>query len=362
MANIAYVDHSFHRQTVSSAFIPEILQRHGCTVTFYWDESWDGGQPVFLNEILHHDVIIIFQNLPAFTGKLGPKHPNIIFVPMLDFYSVTAKRGFDYSTYFRNLSGVKFLNFSKSFHYVCQALGLYSQYYQYFQKPQVQRVVPEVGLHGFFWCRRPSQIGWETVRKLINGTVFDSFHLHLVPDPGESNAVVPTQEEKQRHNITISTGWFPQKSDYEYVLGKANVFFAPRLEEGIGQATLEALSRGQCVVAPDNGTMNEYISKELTGLLYDPEAPEPLDFSYVNLLGKQAFRFAEKGYQAWSGSEEALVDYLLTPSAPYYSAMPPRAPLAPGSIMKYVSQIPMVARYAPYFRALMAKFSHTAIP
>ena len=50
---------------------------------------------------------------------------------------------------------------------------------------------------------------------------------------------------------------------------RANVYFAPRLEEGIGQTFLEAIRWGRCVVAADNRTINEYIIHGVNGLLYD---------------------------------------------------------------------------------------------
>ncbi len=40
MARIAYVDHSFHRTTRSTEFLPEILERHGHQVQHFWDDAW----------------------------------------------------------------------------------------------------------------------------------------------------------------------------------------------------------------------------------------------------------------------------------------------------------------------------------
>jgi hypothetical protein len=60
---------------------------------------------------------------------------------------------------------------------------------------------------------------------------------------------------------------------------KANVFFAPRAREGIGMAFLEAMARGQCVVANHAPTHSEYITHNVSGVLFDLQNPALLDFS-----------------------------------------------------------------------------------
>jgi glycosyltransferase involved in cell wall biosynthesis len=52
-----------------------------------------------------------------------------------------------------------------------------------------------------------------------------------------------------------------------------NVFVAPRRFEGIGLSFLEAMARGQVVIAENNATMNEYIVHDVNGLLYEPDRP-----------------------------------------------------------------------------------------
>lgn len=317
--NIAYIDHSFHKKTQSTRFLFHLLEKKH-TVTPYWDESWNGGSPVKLKSLLHHDAIVCFQILPASLRNMGKQHPNITFVPMLDSYGMTARQGNDIQPLFQNLYNIKFLNFSKSLHYFCQGSGLCSKYVQYWQKPAAQRPPAALsGLHGFFWCRRPSQINWLTIRKLIGKNRFDSLHLHMVPDPGEPGPVLPGPEEQALHHITISDGWFASKQDYETLLSKANVFFAPRVEEGIGQAMLEAFCRGQCVVAPDCGTMNEYIYPQYNGILYDPNDPQEIDLNNIAILCENAFQSAAYGYSQWEKNSEAIEKFITTPTHELYT-------------------------------------------
>ena len=95
------------------------------------------------------------------------------------------------------------------------------------------------------------------------------------------------------------TDWFKEQSEYYKTLLASNIFFAPRIKEGIGIAMLEAMSMGMCVVAPDCPTMNEYIKHNVNGLLYDPNNPEPLDFSNAETLGEKARSSLEEGRIAW---------------------------------------------------------------
>ena len=60
MASVAYVDHSFHRTTKSTGFLPEILRRHGHVVDNFWDDAWQGGAPVEWAAVRSYDVVIMF--------------------------------------------------------------------------------------------------------------------------------------------------------------------------------------------------------------------------------------------------------------------------------------------------------------
>lgn len=343
MATIAIIDHSFHKKTKSSRFFTDFLQERGHRLSYYWDESWQGGAPVFLdNSICKHDIIICFQILPTYVKKLASHHPNIIFVPMLDTYGFTAHRGLNFGPYFAALHGIKIINFSKILHYYCQGIGLYSRYFQYWLPHIIDEPPLSTGLHGFFWCRRPSQINWHTVKALIGDTVFDSFYLRLIPDPGEKITDIPTPEEQKRHNMTISYEWFTDKEEYEALLKKTNVFFVPRLEEGIGLAMLDSFRRGHCIVSPDHGTMNEYIKNGYNGILYDYTDPQTINILDLPSIQKNILHDAEQGYLHWEKSLSQLEEYILTPSEKYYAQLKLRTPFPPDSFIRYISQIPYI--------------------
>lgn len=309
MPTLAFLDHSFHTKSKATAFLVELLRRH-FEVETYWDESWNNGPRINHRDVAskRYDAIIIFQMVELFTpAELKRLNcDNIIIVPMYDaHYDVRDLLWLRYRT-------CKFLCFSKTLHAWLRSLGIDSAAVQYFieSAPEPKTGIPS-GLNGFFW-QRTSDITWDQIKILISGTKFDQFHIHCVTDPPGYTLVMPSEAERETHRITFSE-WFPKKMDYMHTLEQASVFFAPRLQEGIGMSFLEAMAKGKCVVAPDNPTMNEYIEHGVNGLLYDPDHPSPLDFSDVHTLGARARETCAAGYRKWIGSEGDIFGFINRP-------------------------------------------------
>lgn len=317
MKKIAYIDHSFHKKTVSTQFIPELLRSKGYQVDFFWDERWQGGSSVDFGKVVQYDAVIMFQSFAEISTDYYQKlHPNITYIPMLDQFGVWKGPWFNLREFWKPFQGCKVVNFSFAAHGMVMGMGIRSKLVKYYQQPTINMIAKQ-GLHGFLWVRRENEVSWQHVKQLIGHTKFDSFHIHIAKDPGSPDVLSPSQKEMEKYNLTVST-WFDQKEDFEAVLSKANVFFAPRMEEGIGQSFLEAFARGQCVVAPNNGTMNEYIQDGFTGLLYDHENIQPLDFSNVPEICDNAYRSCQAGYKQWIKSQDALVDFILMPNEEAY--------------------------------------------
>jgi hypothetical protein len=311
MAKIAYVDHSYHKTTVSTKFLPDLLEDRGHQVDFFWDNKWQGGKAVNFKEVEHYDVVIMFQSFCEIANEqfFSKLHKNIIYIPMLDQFGIWRGPINSNSHFWKTFQGCKVLNFSTAVHGMTVGMGIRSKLVRFYRKPIEYREIKK-GLHGFLWIRLEDEISWLMVKKLIGNTKFDSFHIHMAKDPGSSDIKSPSDEDMKKYNITLST-WFDKKEDFEKVLEKSNVYFTPRMEEGIGQSFLEAFARGQCVVAPNNGTMNEYIQNNFTGLLYEWENPQPLDFSNVLNITQYAHTSNVVGYKNWLNSYDDLVDFIL---------------------------------------------------
>ncbi len=318
MARIAYVDHSYHQKTLSTQFIPDTLRKHRHTVDFFWDDSWKGGGNIPFSRVADYDVVIMFQcRCEAETPHFRKIHPNVVYIPMLDSFEIHRGPLYNFSWHWEPFQGCKVLSFSSGVHSIATAFGIRSLAVRYYQEP-IACALPLDALWGFFWIRHEDHVSWPMVRSLIGETTFSRVHLHISPDPGSPPPALPSAAEIKKYGITTST-WFENKRDLLDIVAQSNIYFAPRRAEGIGQSFLEAMARGQCVVAPDNGTMNEYIIHGLNGLLYSPDRPAALDFSRWAELGENARKSVEGGLARWREQESRVVDFILTPAQELYA-------------------------------------------
>ena len=319
---ICYVDHSFHQKTLSTQFVAEMLRKQGITVDFVWDDAWQGGAPVNLDELVgSYDAFIFFQ-LAAKSARPYYKLPvNITFIPMFDSFGNDRTLHF-HRDYWKSFAGVKILNFSRALHSAASSHGLASRYFQYFPDPSLYAAAEAVdGLTGFLWQRLPQEINWDLVKKVTTGTAFDAFHLHMAVDPFHKQ-VYPAKAEQEKYRISL-TDWFEDRSEYYRKVAASQVYFTPRPSEGIGMSFLEAMAMGKCVVSPDFGTMNDYILHGVNGLLYDFHRPQPLDFSRAAQLGARARESIERGFEQWEKREAELVEYIVTPPDKIYNRLYP---------------------------------------
>ncbi len=306
--NISFVGHSHHRVTQSSRFFVDLLQQIG-EVETVWDETWRGIEPVDTRRMAESaDLIVVWQSVAYIKRLALLKHPNLVYVPMFD-----AARDLRRS-FWQPLNGVKILNFSSTLHQRLQQFGCRSAaYFQYFPNPDNHRPTEDFSsLRGFFWQRQPRP-AWKQIRKLL-GSEFTSFHLHLATDPNTSEPATPDEVDRQRWRIAISH-WFPERAELLQRLASANVYFAPRIHEGIGLSFLEAMAMGMAVCATDTPTHNEYIADHANGFLYSLDRPEPPDWSRAMEMGRRARMSVEQGHRRWVADRDRLIDFLTRPDA-----------------------------------------------
>ena len=95
------------------------------------------------------------------------------------------------------------------------------------------------------------------------------------------------------------------------VLKTANcdVFIAPRKKEGIGIATVEAISRGQYIVGFNDSTMNEYIVDEKIGFLFDSKNNKKIKLQ--NIIDNYKYRIenANFKYNEWNKNKKKIIDF-----------------------------------------------------
>lgn len=309
LPKLLFVGHSFHQRTGSSRFLLDILSQH-FAVTTIWDDSWqDGGTPLSADRINDHapDLTLFFQSLPKRAVLRRLRCRRLFWAPMRDGISLLPAP-------WRRLkpSGLRLISFCREAHDYCAAAGLESHAVQYWPTPlDASPVIGDEPLRLFFWMRHGTP-GWPTLKALLGSTRPERIVLRTVADPGETLSL-PTEAERAEYRIEQVPDWL-EKADYLRLLGSCNAFMAPRLLEGIGLSFLDAMALGQAVIAPDRATMNEYVQHGVNGWLYDPDAPQPLDFSNLRSLREQALRDVSVGHARWLGSLPALIGYLSDPA------------------------------------------------
>lgn len=315
---IAYIDHSYHERTKSTVFLSDILIKSGFDVEFFWDSSYCGGTPVNFDELLgNYDAYIFFQVYPKSSIPFHQTGANITFIPMLDSYWNQGM--FHYSKYLEYFNGCKVLCFSRYLTNAFLSNGVAAKFFQYYPNPDHYNVNYEFEkINSFFWVRYPEMVSWHMVKQVLKVADVHSTHIHLAVDPGKEIDIIPP-EDVDRFNITTSE-WFDNKGEYMKRVQNSQLYFAPRHCEGIGMSFLEAMAMGKCVVAMNNGTMNEYITSGLNGILYDVDhkgnvklIPESLSLSSDNIrmMCQNARRSIEQGYQHWKTRETSIVDFIV---------------------------------------------------
>ncbi|MES2712867.1 MAG: glycosyltransferase, partial [Pseudomonadota bacterium] len=174
-------------------------------------------------------------------------------------------------------------------------------------------VAPVSAGDGIFCWPRRDEFGWPMLKRLLPVGSSGRLHLHDHADPGAPPPAMPDAGDIAAHNITLSR-WFEDRAALDTLLAGFRTYVAPRLHEGIGMAFLEAMARGQCVVAADRPTMSEYIIHGVNGLLFDPDRPTPLDLSAAVRLGDRARGLVALGHARWQRDAAGrLVDALTAP-------------------------------------------------
>ena len=184
-------------------------------------------------------------------------------------------------------------------------------------------VDPEPQYAGFFWQRR-QELQWETLRSLVGDSRLSWINLHQAPDLHSSPVTAIPKSDQESYRLRFSA-WSEDRSTYDEALRQAGIYFAPRLYEGIGMSFLEAMAMGKAIVAPDNPTMNEYLTHNVNGYLFNPEDPRPVALTRFREMGKMARETIERGRPRWLRSREELGHWLLTGTSPKRRCLGPAA-------------------------------------
>jgi hypothetical protein len=309
MKKFLYIGHSFHQKTRSTEFFIEILKNH-FDIEFLWTLPRLATMEIKNSGVLFkdYDAIIMFQILPHVNELKQFKCQNITLIPMYD--NDLDKTYSQWSKYYE----YKFINFSKSLYNKLNFLGIKKNLYlQYapeiplFQSKNSNKSKVDI----FFWQRSKS-LNWDLIRQIINPDQVNSVHIHRI-DADETKDLwfqKPDDKDIKKYNMTFSS-WFENKNELMDKIRNCDVFIQPRYNEGIGQAFIEAMSYGKCVISPDLPTMNEYIENGVNGILYNPKDLTKLNLSNHASLGAEAKKTIANIRTIWEDKKENILEFIL---------------------------------------------------
>lgn len=168
------------------------------------------------------------------------------------------------------------------------------------------------------------------LHRVLSGLSVASYRFRYFPDPA-AVAGYGMEDGDRREVFHTSRGGPPSREEMAVLLGPdaARPVDAPARD---GEARmdsdtpppfhevpsfLDAMAAGRCVIAADAPVANEYIVHGVTGLLYDPGAPAPLDLSSSARIGDRAAHFMRDGHRAWHlDAGTRLKDVLFSDHAP----------------------------------------------
>ena len=313
---ICFVGHRFHERTGSTKFLQSILSELGevTTLASSPDDDRMADDAIVVEYLTNRYDLWVFLQTEYIAARLVPLGlRNAVLVPMYD--GAWARP----DDFFRQFVNCRFLSFSRALHTRLQRLDQRSASFEYWPAPlpPIERPSERASWSAFFWERKPLDVpNARTVAQQCRALEIKKLHIHAAPDfPAEAMSAHGYRNRDNLAGVSLTTStWFESADEFRTVSGQPLFHFAPRLYEGIGMTMLEAMARGQIVVAPDRPTANEYIGHMSSGILYDPDRPTDLPEltePEAMELSAAARKRVERGHAAWEADRERLVSFLL---------------------------------------------------
>lgn len=297
---VLFVEHEFRKFTKSTTFLEELLRRHfEVEVRYLAPEPYEAGSVEFETDA---DLVVIVQMDFLASHFLEAGIPTVI-APMFDA-SGNLPEG-----HWESVGDASFLAFSFALHSQFRSAGNESLLVKYYPPPQVSAVDDFEQIRAYLWQRRPdSGLHWMYVNHML-GEQMDNLHIHRAPDDSAFDGPQFDLRGELPFSITTSK-WSKEATEAAAHASKANVYISPRHTEGIGLGFLEAMARGQIVIAPDSATHNEYIAHSINGFLSDGSRLNLPERGALRLIAQSALDSCRIGHERWLESEPRLVSFL----------------------------------------------------
>lgn len=296
MKKMLYVGHSYHLKTKSVLFLIEILKKEYDINFISFDPYTNSYDGLAEAQESNYDVLLTLQIMPEMDFLVENfRFEQGVVVPM---YDQIITRDYDPWPEYR---GFKVLCFSETLHNQLIRRGYRSYYIQYFPRP-FENIDYGNPKSVFFW-QRLEKINIKVVSTLLEDMDIEHIHIHKSLDPNQKFI----EPDSNLNEIITYSEWFDHASEMQEIMQESAFYIAPRIYEGIGMSFLEAMAMGRCVIAPNEPTMNEYITNGVNGILYDVDHVEPVSIEDVRRIQENSIEYIQKGYRKW---EECKGDIL----------------------------------------------------
>ena len=302
---LAYIDYWSHQSTNSGDFLREILSEEFEIVNFWWKPN----EKIPIEEINKFDHMFFFHAMFPYQIMKKFRNKKIMWAPMYD--ALNFRNQFFESIFWKQMSslGIKVLKFSNKITKSINNEDIESLKLNYFIKPNFLPKTNEGNkINIFFWDRGRIQIkDWLYLfdKKDLNEIVY-----FPNPDPGIFKIKENNLNQQKKYNIKYINKKFLPKNEYLKIFEKCNVFIAPRKKEGIGLTVVEAISKGMFIVGYDDATMNEYISDERVGFIYNEKTLKKVNSNNVVQNYEYRKKNAELNYNKWAEGKKKIIPLL----------------------------------------------------
>jgi len=302
---VLFIDHVFHKKTRSTNFLLDLLRENFEHVDTEYVDIEGTRHIDALQKARVHDLVVIFQLDFLAIPFLATGIPTVV-VPM---YDGSANMPHEH---WLAMNSASFVNFSRSLHERIGEAGGRSMLLRYFVEPCEEAALPNFDdLRGILWMRRPQDGLTPKYFESLLPDQLATLHVHNAPDDG-SPRDLSDPEYRVRSVLLTESGWGSSSDGYRLAMQKCNVFFAPRMSEGIGVAMLEAFASGLLVVANDDSVHNEYVANWANGVLFarDSTGPFALTPQRAKEMAFNGWHGAAAGFDEWKNRREDIVKFI----------------------------------------------------
>jgi len=100
------------------------------------------------------------------------------------------------------------------------------------------------------------------------------------------------------------------------------------------------MARGKVIIAANRPTMNEYISNDVNGYLFDPENIKPINFHDADIVKVNSLRTIAEGYVKWLNDQDRIIDFIEASNKKnYYFIKHPFAKYETRSILRTIKTL-----------------------